>query len=199
MSSSTPEPSPQFVEAVVAKREQPVGANLKNPTLWWQWPGQLLTWLGMAAVAAMLFHVVTEVVSRGLFNTPLRGTLEISSYWYLGGIAFIGMWLAFVHNEHISVDLVTARLKPGAQWVMYLFGAAVTFIFLALVFWFSIEAAFDAMAKGEYIGADRVPVWPIRFMVPIGVGAFLISLVAQAIQVIRDGSLASLEEHHEPV
>ncbi|MEV4899831.1 TRAP transporter small permease [Citricoccus sp. NPDC055426] len=199
MSTTTPEPSSGYPEALVRKRDRPPGVNLKNPTRWWQWPGQVLTWLGMAAVAAMLFHVVAEVAARGALNSPLTGTLEITTYWYLGGIAFIGLWQAFVHNEHISVDLATARLQPGAQWVAYLFGAVITFIFLALVLWFSVEAAFEAMDKGEYIGADRVPVWPMRFVVPLGVGAFMLSLIAQVTRVVRDGNLTSLEDHHEPV
>lgn len=199
MSTTTPEPGQRLAEGLTWRRDDPEPTRPKTPIRWWQWPGTLLNWLGMAAVAAMLFHVVAEVFARGVFNAPLTGTLEITTYWYLGGIAFIGMWQAFVHNEHISVDLVTARLQPGAQWVLYLFGALITFALLVLVFWFSLEAAFEAMDKGEYIGADRVPVWPMRFIVPIGVGAFLLAMIGQIARVIRDGSLKSLEEHHEPV
>lgn len=199
MSTITPPPGGQAASALVRKRAQPPGANLKNPTRWWGWPAQLLNWLGMAAIAAMLLHVVAEVIARGVFNTPLTGTLEITTYWYLGGIAFIGLWQACVHNEHISVDLLTARLQPGAQWVLYIFGAVIVFLFLVLLFWFSLGAAFEAMDNGEYIGADRVPVWPMRFIVPVGVGAFMLSIISQVIRVLRDGTLESLENQHEPV
>lgn len=166
---------------------------------WYDWPSRVLSWAGMAAVAVMLVHVIAEVAFRGFFNHPLPGTLDYITYWYLAAIAFIGMWQAFVNNEHISVDLVTARLKPGAQWVLYIFGGIVTLVLLAMVFWFGLETAIAAFEKGEFIGSDRVPIWPMRFLVPLGIGAYMIALVAQLIGVARAGDLSSLEDHHEPV
>lgn len=162
---------------------------------WAHWPAVVMSWTGMLAVGAMLVHVVAEVVARGIFNTPLDGTLEIITYWYLAGIAFIGMWQAFSNGEHISVDLVTARLKPGAQWVLHLFASAIVLTFLALLFYFSLGEALNAMGRGEFIGADRVPIWPMRFIVPIGVGAYMLGLLLQVIKVIRDGHVNSVEEY----
>lgn len=162
-------------------------------------PSRVLAALGSASVAAMLLHTVVEVVSRTAFNAPLSGTLEIVTFWYMPLIAFIGMWLGYTQNEHISVDLLTSRLKPGAQWVLHIFVSLLMFVFLTIVIWYSTHGAITAANRGEYMGIDRVPIWPVKFIVPIALLAFAIALVVQTVRIIRRGYLPLQEAAHEGV
>jgi TRAP-type C4-dicarboxylate transport system permease small subunit len=160
---------------------------------------RVLSALGMLAVAAMLVHTVVEVVSRTGFNKPMAGTLEIVTFWYLPIIAFVGMWAGFRENEHISVDLLVTRLRPGAQWVMHIFVSTLVLVALGLMVWFTTQQAFTSLRINEYVGIDHVPIWPVRFVVPAALLAFAIALASDTVRIIRRGSLSTLEENDEHV
>lgn len=172
---------------------------MSNPSPLVLAPSRAFAALGSVAVFAMLAHTVIEVISRTVFNAPLSGTLEIVTYWYMPLIAFIGMWLGYGKNEHISVDLLTSRLKPGAQWVLHIFVSTVMLLFLLIVVWYSTEGAITAAERGEYIGIDRVPIWPAKFIVPLSLAAFAVTLVIHTIRVIRRGHLPLQEAAREIV
>ncbi|MGM0930459.1 MAG: TRAP transporter small permease [Actinomycetota bacterium] len=152
------------------------------------WLARLIEWVGMASIVVMMLHVVAEVSLRSFFNMPIAGTLEMVTYWYIVLISFIGMWLAQQRKEHISVSLVTERLGLKSQAVAAIGGNIITMVLLAAFVWFGLEGALHQAALGEFSGATAVPVWPMRFVVPVTLGAFFLTLAAQTVQYIRTPS-----------
>lgn len=150
-----------------------------------RWVSKALSAVGMAAVIIMMIHVVLEVGLRSFFNAPIPGTLEMVTYWYMVLISFVGMWLAQQRNEHISVTLLVDRLGLGARRVIAVAGYCLTAVVLVLFIWFGFEGALQQMAVGEFSGSSRIPIWPMRFVVPIALTAWLVALIAQAIATIR--------------
>ena len=151
-----------------------------------RWVPAALRAVAMAAVLGMVLLVVADVVMRGLFNSPIQGTLELMTYWFMVVISFLGMWLAQVKREHITVTMITDRLRGPAKMVFRVFSAILTVAFLAALGWYGLEAALINMARGEYTGAFRVPIWPMRFLVPIGLGAYAITLIIHTIQDLKN-------------
>jgi TRAP-type C4-dicarboxylate transport system permease small subunit len=125
---------------------------------------------------ALSFLVVADVIGRGGFNSPVKGTPEMVSM----SIVIITFLLAgyAVHSgamlrTDVLAGLVGPRLYVFSALASGLLGAA----FFALIVWGSIEPLHHAWASGEFEGegALRVPVWPARFVVMFG--ALLVALI----------------------
>ena len=48
----------------------------------------LVAWVGGAALILMMLHIAAEVVARYIFNSPLHGTVEIVSAYYMVAVVF---------------------------------------------------------------------------------------------------------------
>lgn len=153
-------------------------AKVARPSL--AMPKRIATWFGMLAIVVMLVNVVLDVSLRNIMNTPIQGTLEYITYWYMIAISFIGMWLAQDRREHISVTLLTDHLSKQAQVLMTIFSTTLSVGFLVGLTWFGMEQALHYAQIGEYVGASRVPIWPFRFLVPACFIGLIVALLVTA-------------------
>lgn len=187
--------TPPINAASGAERSSTAAGERATPRIV-HWTSSVLEWIGMAAIIVMMFNVVLEVVLRTLFNSPIPGTLELVTFWYIVMISFIGMWLAQRRREHISVTLIFDRLTLRAQRIVAIAGNTLTAVLLVLFIWYGLQTAMRQAGLGEYTGATEFPIWPMRFVVPITLAAWLIVLIAQTIEVIRNPEVLRVE--HDP-
>lgn len=152
-----------------------------------EWIAGLVDWIGMIAIVAMVIHILAEVIGRSFFNHPIPGTLDYVTYYYMVIVSFVGMYMGQRRREHVSVTMVIDRLGIRARLILTVLGNLLTAVLLGLFVWLGAENALHQMALGEYSGAgvSGVIIWPARFIVPITLGMFLITLVAQTIEYIR--------------
>ena len=135
----------------------------------------------LLAAAALLtfglsFLVVADVIGRGAFNSPVKGTPEIVSM----SIVIITFLLAgySVHSgAMLRTDVLASVIGPRLNPLSALASGALGTAFFGLIAWGSIEPLLHAWASGEFEGegALRVPVWPARFIVMFG--ALLVALI----------------------
>jgi TRAP-type C4-dicarboxylate transport system permease small subunit len=62
-------------------------------------------------VFALMLHTLANVALRYVFNSPLGGTLEYVSYWYMPIVAFLGMILAKQARQIIEAPILFDRLS----------------------------------------------------------------------------------------
>lgn len=148
--------------------------------------------LGGLGVLLLMLHVVADVVMRMVFNKPISGTLEISQYWYMPLIVFLGLAMAERTDQHISAPIVYDRLTPKLRLEFLAIG---TFLSIALLIgfaWYGLEEAMTLMNQGAAGIVSKVPIWPTRFLVPIGSVLFALELVAK---FFRQAKLLRIEMH----
>lgn len=150
--------------------------------------------VGEVGIVSMMLIVIADVAMRSIFNAPILGTLEVVTYWCMVTVSFVGMWLAQKRNEQISVTMLTDRFSAQGQLLHRLFGNLLTFLFLLAVGWYGWSSALDNMARGEFTGATHVLIWPMRFLVPIGMLAFIITLVIQTVDEFRQTHAAEEDD-----
>ncbi|MEN2977116.1 TRAP transporter small permease [Tistrella bauzanensis] len=141
------------------------------------------------AILLMAAHVCMDVVARNLAATPLTGTTEVVSYWYMVAIVFCTLGGVQARDAHIRVDLVNIaigrwRSAPridGALTVLtaLLFLAAC----LGLVF-YTGDQALTATLRAERVEftSHALPVWPGRWLVPLG---FALTAWVSACDLVR--------------
>jgi len=162
------------------------------------------TLLVLAAVLgfALSFLVVADVVGRGAFNSPVKGTPELVSISIVI-ICFLQAAYAIRSGSMLQVDFLTANFPKPVQSGLACVGAVIGVLFFALVCWGAIEPLGHAWASGEYEGegALRVPSWPAKLVIVLGtfLAALSYALLAvrnfQAARAGRGPSIAAASAH----
>ena len=122
---------------------------------------------------------VYEVLSRYLFNEPTEWALDLG--------VFCLIWLSYAsfayllkEGAHIAVDVLTSQFTPRTRAIWDIGTSIFTLIFCSVLFYLSIPWAIHAAVTNEVsAGMLRVPMWPIKIVVPLG--TFLL-----VIWVLRD-------------
>lgn len=141
--------------------------------------------LGGAGIVLMMLHVVADVVMRYTLNQPAPATLEISQFWYMPIIVFLGLAMAERTDQHISAPIVYDRLKPRLKIEFAAIGAVLSVALLVGFAWYGLEEALTLMEQGAIGIGSGVPIWQPRFLVPIGTLLFALELIAKLIRQAR--------------
>jgi TRAP-type mannitol/chloroaromatic compound transport system permease small subunit len=141
--------------------------------------GHALYWLILVTV---LISAANAVV-RKAFNYSSNSFLE--AQWYLFSAVFLlGAGYALLRNEHVRIDVISARLSPrGRAWID-IFGTVFFLLPMAiLIGWLGWPVFVDAYVRGEVsTNAGGLTVWPARLLVPIG---FLLLAVQGISELIK--------------
>ena len=140
------------------------------------------TLLAMAAALIFLlsFLVVADVVGRGVFNTPVKGTPEIVSMSIVI-ICFLLAAYAVQSGGMIYADVLVSGFGIRGRAFAKVLSAILGTAFFVLVVWGSYEPTMHAWTSGEYEGegALRVPVWPARLVILFGSVLVIFSYLLQ--------------------
>lgn len=137
--------------------------------------------IAAAIIFLLSFLVVADVVGRGAFNSPVKGTPEIVSMSIVI-ICFLLAAYAIQSGAMLRTDVIVSmfgqRGYAFADLISGLLGAG----FFFLIVWGSFEPALHAWTSNEFEGegALRVPVWPARFVVMLGSALVVAIYLGQA-------------------
>jgi TRAP-type C4-dicarboxylate transport system permease small subunit len=141
-----------------------------------------LCFCGGVAVTLMMLLIVTSVVSRQFFATPLGGVTEIVSVYDMVAVTFLPLAYVTRQRAHIAVQLFTQALSARAiliiEWLALIFIA----IFSIWVCYQSAIVAMHSFRVGEIweSGDGFLLIWPSRFLLPIGIGAVFLTFFVVA-------------------
>ncbi len=145
--------------------------------------------LVLAAVLAFLlcFLVVADVIGRGAFNHPVKGTTEIVSLSIVI-ICFLQAGFAIRSGGMLNVDMFVSKGSARTQSVMACIAALAGLLFFGIICYGSIDGAIHAWTSNEFEGegALRVPVWPARFIVVLGCFLVCVSYLLMFLQNLNN-------------
>lgn len=153
-----------------------------------RWGGRALTIISALAVMAMLVNIVLDVLLRFVFDRPITGTLEFTTYYYMIAITFVGAFAAQQRLEHIEVTALVDRMAPIDRLYFSVVADVITLAFLAALAWYGWEVAMESREQGEVAGATQVIVWPMRFLVPFGIAAYAVQLLVDMLRAFARGA-----------
>jgi TRAP-type C4-dicarboxylate transport system permease small subunit len=156
---------------------------------WLEIPIHFLLWLGIVAAFLMMMHVTADVTARTVFNSPIEGTTEFVSAYYMVAVAYLP-WAWIARNDgHIRVDVFTSFLPPRAiEWVDI--GAMIlTTAYVSFFVWRATMRATEQYYAGEVwqAGTNYLAIWPSRFVLPV---AGMLMVVYLVLRVVADLSAA---------
>ncbi len=152
--------------------------------------------LSAMIVAAMMLLTTTDVVLRYVFNSPIQDSFQLSQFMMVG-IVFLGIPYMQSIRGHVTVEFLTSRLSPRARSILTIFGLLIGLFIYAIVTWKSGSYAWSSWKINEYtMGIIHYPLWPAKFMVPIGTGILCVRLV---LDIVHDISMLISDDHFEEV
>jgi len=142
-----------------------------------------LNWMAAAAIIAVMVIVCINVVGRGVFGNPLKGTVDIVSL--LGALVIAGA-IAYtqVLKGHIRITLFVERLPDRIQYIIKSLVDLIGFSLFALVSWQTILFVRDTAEIGELSEVLKIPLTPFAVVVSVGCLALTLVLLVDLIKAL---------------
>lgn len=158
---------------------------IKIPELLATWFSRGLMALSCLALLAMALHVTADVVMRTFFNSPIPGTLEIGTHYYMIAVSFLALGQVQIRDGHVAVEFVVHSLKARPRMVLEFLALLVTFVFSVIYLNMSWVSAAQKTARREYVlSQDNILlIWPSRWILVVSVAAFLLVLLVQMVRM----------------
>ena len=143
--------------------------------------------VGAGVVVLMMLVVSYSVVNRYILNTPITWTDELSGYLVVA-LVMLGAADALRRGDHISVDLITARLAKRGNQLVEIWSCIVVLVFSSALL-ISSKKTIEYSVNFEIVseGYLEVPMWiPQSFLILGGSLVFLVALAKLTRAVNRD-------------
>ena len=145
----------------------------------------LATGIACIAVILMALHVTLDVAMRYLLNSPIPGTAEIVSYYYMVSVVVFPVAYLERLDRHVTVDLAYGYFPPWAKRISFTFSCLMTALFFSLFAYKSWLSAVDAFLSREVImGMAAIEIWPARFVLPFSFGLLVLAALLRTMSTI---------------
>lgn len=132
-------------------------------------------------IVVMMAMITIDAIGRK-FGLPVPGGLEFSEAMMVA-IVYLSLMAVQRHRENVFVSIATHRLSPRAIALLDTVTAVLILVLLLIFTWIAYERALDAFSIREYrVAAITVPIWPFRFVIPLGLALMCIEMVATVVQ-----------------
>lgn len=149
---------------------------------WLELPINLLMWLACFIGLLMMLHVSADVVARVVFLSPLNGTIEIVSGYYMVAVAFLPLAYITRHEGQIVVELFTRNM--GQRRILRLDAAMnlLTFLYMCVFAWMTAAMAIEQSESREAweTAYGQIEVWPSRWYLPVASLCMALYLLVRA-------------------
>lgn len=133
----------------------------------------LMNSLGTGWIFVLLLLINADIVSRTVFNTPVRGVTEIVGMTIVGCV-FLQLAHALKMGRLTRSDIILGRLKRNHPQIKRaleaVYNLAGAFV-LAILVAYSLPLFREAWTINEYEGAEgdfTAPVWPVKLIIVVG-------------------------------
>jgi TRAP-type C4-dicarboxylate transport system permease small subunit len=144
-----------------------------------------LCYAGMFLLIPMMLITAGDVIGRSIWDKPIPGTLELSSYMLA---VFILMGVAYTHQVkgHVRVSMLLSRLPERVEDVLDVVTTLLSLFIIAILAWQGWVVGIDERTVSDML---RIPQLPFRLLVSLA-GLFLcleilIDLVVSVGKLVR--------------
>ena len=145
----------------------------------------VLTGIAVCVLSAMMFLIMTDVVLRYVFNSPITGSYEIIQYLMAILVSFAVVYCAYKRG-HVSVDIVFDRLPPRPRSIVALLGSLIVLILFILIAWENvlyIKEVYDQKLTSTIL---YIPTFPFVAAVAVGFVAFCLVMFVEFYHSLRE-------------
>jgi TRAP-type mannitol/chloroaromatic compound transport system permease small subunit len=144
--------------------------------------GRIVSYLILVMVGIVMF----EIIMRYGFNSPTFWVHDMSS-WLQVTYVMLGGAFTLLHKKHVRVDIFYRRYSPRLKAAVDLTVSSLCFfVFALLVLWTSTQMAWAStkMLEVSSSGLWDGPVWPFKWMLPVGIALIIVMWIAEMVRSV---------------
>ncbi|WP_404375389.1 TRAP transporter small permease subunit [Vreelandella aquamarina] len=143
------------------------------------WVGKATSWLTLGIIGVLLY----EVVARYLLNSPTIWGHELSTMLF-GSMSILAGSYTLRHQGHVRSDVIYRLMPSRVQAFCDLVIFILAIMVLAVVLHMSIDFAYHSWRIDEFSNRSvwRPPLWPIKAMIPLAIGFFILQCLAELVR-----------------
>ena len=137
--------------------------------------------IGAILLFAMMVVGAADVIGRYVFNSPIRGVLEISRILMSGVIIFTWAYTQAA-RAHATVDFVISRYSPRTRRVTDFASDLISLVFFGLIAWQTLKLGLLSLSQHRtiYITPEIVmPLADVHFIISLGACVLCLELITQ--------------------
>jgi len=129
-------------------------------------------------ILAIVAITTYEVIARYAFNSPTNWAWPINKQIF-GVFVMVAGSYALIHKSHIRIELLHDRFPAVVKKVIHWFTLFTALSFLGSLLWKSWAMALDAwQTKEKMVGVFKLPLYPLKIMIPVGTALFIAACLA---------------------
>lgn len=135
---------------------------------------------GMFLLIPMMLLTTVDVSARSIFNHPITGAYELSSY-LLAVFILLGIAYTYQVGGHVQINMFTQRLPASVATVIEIFTTVLSLFIIAVLVWQGWLLGMEETAVSEQM---RIPEMPFRLLVPLAAACLWLSLLMDLIEKV---------------
>ncbi len=139
--------------------------------------------LGRVAIFLLMLLVVSNVLGRRLFGSPVRGTVDGVEFLIAMAIGFSLAYCA-IKGGHVAVDFITNRFNQKKQLLIDIFIKFISLVFLLLASWRLVLYADTMHQTGQTSLTLQLPYYPFVLVIAFGFLTYCVVLVLEILENI---------------
>ncbi len=132
-----------------------------------------LSSFGMFFLIPMMLITTAEVWGRALWNTPVPGSIELSSYMLVVFI-LLGVGATQQTKGHVRVEMFVSRLGQKARCIIEMATTLLSLVIIGLLAWRGMVMGLEETAVSDML---RIPQWPFRMLVAVAAASLFLELL----------------------
>jgi TRAP-type C4-dicarboxylate transport system permease small subunit len=145
----------------------------------------VLTYIGVGMLLIMVLLGTADVIGRYVFNTPIKGTWEISEL-LMGGAIFMSWGYVQATKSNISLDLVITRYPPRIKLLVEIIILILTLVLFVFIGWQSFKIAMQDLNNGRLIENIYISVFPFKLLITFGAILVCLESILQIVRLTND-------------
>ena len=142
-----------------------------------QWATRGVSFAGMFLLIPLMLLTSSEVVSRYLWDYPLPGTLELSSYM-LSIFILLGVAYTQQAKGHVKVTMLTTRLPRRVRLALEMLTTLLSIYIVSILAWQGWVVGIEEKAVSDML---RIPQMPFKMLVSVAGALLTLELILDLI------------------
>lgn len=142
--------------------------------------------LSILALFVMVMITTLDIIGRSFFKGGVNGALEINEFMLVAA-GFLALAHAQAKKAHVQLDLFYDHVPRFWQHLISTFSYLLVLAFNVFFLTSSLQKAI-AMTRAmevDWAGSLLIPVWPARWLLPIGISLLCLQLLVDLGQNLR--------------
>jgi len=145
-----------------------------------EWTGRIFSWLFIP----LTLLVVTDVFTRYVLDKPwyyLDFNIQI-----MGVLTVLGAGYCYLHNGHVSVDILVTRLSPRKRAILDIILFPLVLGALGPLLWKVTAGAIQSVKMLQvYLSILDIPIYPYKVIVVVGISLMLLQGISKFMGNLR--------------